>query len=313
MIMENRKTLKEIFRENNFIGDVLFDEPMREHTTLRIGGRADAFVRPKDINSLRDIIITLKNEDVRPMPVGGGSNLLVSDEGVEGAVISTVFLNHLEIAEDNDEEAGIFTEAGIPLRRLVNFSKDKGYKGIEGLAGIPGFVGGAVRGNAGSFGVEIGDVIESVTAIGSDGRILVIERENLKFGYRSSGIPDGAIILGAKMRFRKDDVQAVAKRTADFLREKRNKQPISGWSAGCVFKNPKGEHAGRLIDEAGCKRMRRGDIEVSSLHANFFINRGNGKATDFSGLMEDVKGRVMKSFGIELEPEICIVGRHGDK
>jgi UDP-N-acetylmuramate dehydrogenase len=308
----NDEMIKEIFREN-FIGEVLFDEPMRRHTTLRIGGRVDAFVIPRNVNSLKDIIVTLTNENVPLMPVGGGSNLLVSDGGIGGAVISTISLDRLEIAEDNDEEVIIFAEAGTPLQRLINFAKDKGYKGVEGLTGIPGFVGGAVKGNAGSFGFEIGDVIESVTAVGSDGRIISVERENLKFGYRSSNISDGTIILGATIRLKKDDMKAVAKRITDFFMEKRRKQPISEWSAGCVFKNPGGEHAGRLIDEALCKGMRRGDIEVSSLHSNFFVNKGNGKATDFLGLMEDVKSRVVKSFGIELEPEIRIVGRYGEK
>lgn len=234
---------------------------------------------------------------------------MVSDEGIDGMVISTVSLNHVETIEESDEDVRLFVEAGTPLQKLVNLSRTQGYKGIEGLAGIPGFVGGAVRGNAGSFGYEMGDVVESVTVIDTGGRIFTIEKDDLGFGYRSSALAEGIILLSANIRLKKDDEHEVTKRVSGFLREKMEKQPISKFSAGCVFKNPPLAYAGRLIDESGCKGMRRGDVEVSSLHANFFVNRGNGKARDFLWLMEEVKERVIKSFGIELETEIKVVGR----
>jgi UDP-N-acetylmuramate dehydrogenase len=203
----------------------------------------------------------------------------------------------------------LFAEAGTALRKLLNLAKAEGYRGIEGLAGIPGCLGGAVRGNAGSFGFEIGNVVESATVIRMDGEIVTVERDDLRFGYRSCAVPDGSIIVSVNVRLEKDDAKKISRIANDFLQEKLRKQPISLLSAGCVFKNPAGTHAGRLIDEAGCKGMRRGEVEVSGLHADFFVNRGNGTAADFLGLMEDVKERVMKSFGVELEPEIRIVGR----
>jgi len=156
-------------------------------------------------------------------------------------------------------------------------------------------------------------VVESVTVIGREGKIVSIEGKSLSFGYRASGIPDDAIALSAVMRLRRDDPHDVAKRVEGFLKEKINTQPISEWSAGCVFKNPPQAHAGRLMDGAGCKGMARGDIQVSTLHANFFVNRGSGKASDFLALMDDVRERVLKSCAIELEPEIRIMGRHGDR
>lgn len=303
------RRMKEIFGADVFVGDVFANEPMKDHTTLRIGGPADIYMMTKNILSLKNLLIVLTDEGIPVMPVGGGSNLLVSDEGIQGAVISTVRLNHIETIEESADEVRLFVEAGTPLQKLVNLATAQGYGGIEGLAGIPGLMGGALWGNAGSFGQEIGDIVESVTIIDGRGKVFSIDRDNLGFGYRRSAIPEGTIVLSANVRFEKDDPREVAKRVSDFLQEKLRKQPVSQFSAGCVFKNPAGAHAGRLIDEAGCKGMRRGDVEVSSLHANFFINTGNGKATDFLGLMEEVKERVMKPFRVELEPEIRIVGR----
>ncbi len=301
--------IKEIFGGDAFAGDVLVSEPMRDHTTIRIGGPADIYAMPGNLLSLKNLITALNGESISVMPLGGGSNILVSDEGIDGMVISTVSLNHVETIEESDEDVRLFVEAGTPLQKLVNLSRTQGYKGIEGLAGIPGFVGGAVRGNAGSFGYEMGDVVESVTVIDTGGRIFTIEKDDLGFGYRSSALAEGIILLSANIRLKKDDEHEVTKRVSGFLREKMEKQPISKFSAGCVFKNPPLAYAGRLIDESGCKGMRRGDVEVSSLHANFFVNRGNGKARDFLWLMEEVKERVIKSFGIELETEIKVVGR----
>jgi len=155
--------------------------------------------------------------------------------------------------------------------------------------------------------------VESVTVIGKEGRIVNIEGESLAFAYRSSSIPDSAIVLSAIVRLKGDDPHEVAKRVEGFLHEKLHTQPVSQWSAGCVFKNPLQAPAGKLMDEAGCKGMKRGDIEVSTLHANFFVNRGNGKASDFLALMDEVRERVLKSSGVALEPEIRIVGRHGER
>ncbi len=301
--------MREIFGGDLFAGNVFAEEPMKGHTTLRIGGPADMYVMPGNLLSLKNLLLALREEDVPAMPLGGGSNLLVSDEGIGGAVISLALLDHVEIIEENAGEVRLFAEAGAPLQKLLNFAKTEGYGGMEGLAGIPGCLGGAVRGNAGSFGFEIGDVVESVTVISTDGKVYAIERDALGFGYRSSAIPGEAIILSANIRLKKGDAGEISRNVHDFLQEKLGKQPISQLSAGCVFKNPPGAHAGRLIDRAGCKGLRRGDVEVSGLHANFLVNRGSGTASDFLGLMEDVKERVMKSFGVELEPEIRIVGR----
>jgi UDP-N-acetylmuramate dehydrogenase len=307
------KKIRGVFGGDGSTGELFVNEPMKEHTTLRIGGPADLYVIPRNLISMRNLMITLKDEHIPVMPLGGGSNVLISDEGVEGAVIATQFFHHIELIEDHDGEARLFAEAGTPLQKLVNFCKGRGYRGMEGLAGIPGSVGGAIAGNSGSFGYEIGRVVESVTVIGREGKIVSLEGRSLSFAYRSSGIPDNTIALSAIMRLKADDPHDVAKRVESFLQEKLHTQPISQWSAGCVFKNPPQAPAGKLLDDAGCKGMGRGDIEVSTLHANFFVNKGSGRASDFLALMDEVREKVLKSSGIELEPEIRIVGRHGDR
>jgi UDP-N-acetylmuramate dehydrogenase len=303
------KRLREIFEAEIFAGDVSVNEGMREHTTLRVGGPAELYATPRNMLSLKNLLVALKGEGIPWMPVGGGSNLLVSDEGIPGAVIWMGNLHHIETIEESGDEVRLYVEAGTPLQKLVNLAKAEGYRGIEGLVGIPGSVGGALRGNSGSFGQEIADVVESVTLSDGAGQLCTVGTDALGFGYRRSAISESAIVLSANVRLRKDDPEEVAKRATEFLGEKLKKQPVSQASAGCVFRNPPGSHAGRLIDEAGCKGMRKGDIEVSRLHANFFVNKGNGKASDFLALMEEVSERVSKDFRITLEPEIRIIGR----
>lgn len=298
-----------ISKKNVFAGRAFADEPMEKHTTLRIGGPAEMFAVPDDVSSCAGLLTEAVKRGMAVMPVGGGSNLLVADEGIAGLVLSVASFNYIDMLEESDEAVRLSVGSGTPLQRLVNLSRDKGYSGMEGLAGIPGFTGGAVRGNAGSFGCEMGNVVESVSAVDKKGGLFILEKDALNFSYRSSSISDGLIITEATIRLTKGDAKEVAGKINDVLREKLERQPISERSAGCVFRNPAGDYAARLIDEARCKGMRRGDIEVSVKHANFFINKGNGKALDFIALMEDVRERVMKLSGIELEPEINIAGR----
>jgi UDP-N-acetylmuramate dehydrogenase len=295
--------------EGYYRGDSRFGVPMKDHTSLSAGGTADVMTYPEDPVSLRNLLVVLKNEATPFFPVGGGTNILVREGGIEGVVISLRAFTRIEVLQEYDEAVELFVEAGAPLQKLVNFCKGKGYSGIEGLTGIPGTVGGAICGNSGSFGCEVKDVLASVVIIDSDGRLDRHAAADLGFRYRGSDILPGDIVLSANLRLRKDDPEAVAARTDSFFSEKKRTQPISKKSAGCVFRNPEGGSAGRLIDEAGCKGMRRGGMEVSSVHANFFVNAGGGTASDFIVLMEDVAAEVQKKFSVVLEPEIKIVGR----
>jgi len=291
-------------------GEAEFNMPMKNHTSLKIGGPADVFVVPGEPLSMRNMVVVLKEKGIPFFALGGGTNILVRDAGIEGVVISLKAFNRIEVLKEGNSHAELFVEAGVPLQRLVNFCKERGYSGIEGLTGIPGTVGGAICGNAGSFGCEMKDVIVSVAIMDLDARLDRFKAGELGFGYRRSGIRQTDIVLSANLKMKREDREVVSTRTEAFFNEKKQKQPIWEKSAGCVFKNPETSSAGRLIDESGCKGMRIGDIEVSSVHANFFINRGSGSASDFVNLMADVTSIVQNKFGIALEPEIRVVGRN---
>ncbi|MDI6800461.1 MAG: UDP-N-acetylmuramate dehydrogenase [Thermodesulfovibrionales bacterium] len=285
--------------------DIRFNEPMSKHTSLRIGGPADIAIFP-DENTVPEILKILISEHIEYTVVGGGTNILVKDSGIEGAVVFTSNMN--TIGQETDTEC-ICVQSGCSLQKVINICVEHGLSGMEGLAGIPGSVGGAIAGNAGSFGCEIKDVVKSVNLLMADGDMKELSASDMGFQYRSAKIPSNSIILSATLSFKKDEPFEIKKRVTEFINEKKSKQPISKPSAGCVFKNQKDISAGRLIDEAGCKGMRIGDIEVSPMHANFFVNNGKGTADDFLRLMDAVSGKVKEKSGIILEPEIRIIGR----
>lgn len=302
--------IKEIFDKVSFSGEVRFDEPMSAHTSLRIGGPAEIMAFPEDPVSLKNILLSAKREQVPVFIFGGGTNLLVSDGGIEGIVISLKAFNKIEFTrETNDKNAVLYVGAGTPLAKLISFAQKNGCAGIEPLAGIPGYFGGAVNMNAGSFGVEIKDLLISIALMDMNGEIRIVQKDDLNFSYRSSNLPGSLIILSANILLNRDKSEDILKRIKEFLGKKRETQPLLEPSAGCVFKNPAGDAAGRLIDAAGCKEMRVGDAEVSEIHANYFINKGSATYTDFIALMEKVKMRVKEHSGVVLEPEIKIVGR----
>jgi UDP-N-acetylmuramate dehydrogenase len=295
--------------EGAYRGDVRFSIPMKNYTSLAIGGPADVLVTPEDPVSLKNIVLLAGRNNIPFLALGGGTNILVRDSGIDGVVINFRSFRMIQVVREEGNEVDLFVEAGVPLQTLVNFSKEKGCSGIEGLTGIPGTFGGAVCGNAGSYGCEIKDVLQSAVIMSSDGTLERLDAGALGFGYRRSAIKPTDIVLNATVRLRKDDKEAVVERAQRYLEQKRKTQPISDRSAGCVFKNPEGRSAGKLIEEAGCKGMKLGNIEVSMVHANFFINRGNGTATDYLSLMREVSLLVEKKSGVSLEPEIRVIGR----
>jgi UDP-N-acetylmuramate dehydrogenase len=300
---------QKMISQDSFSGEVKFMETMKAHTYLQIGGPADVLVYPQDTVSLENILSALNEERIPFVTVGGGTNILVKDGGVYGVVISLKNFRRSDIAKEEKDMVMFFAESGTPLQKLVSFSKEHGYSGIEGLAGIPGSVGGAIAGNAGAFGYSIKNSLVSVRMMNPNKGIYEMSASELGLEYRASKLPEDTVILSANMRLRKDVKEDVAKRINSFLKQKRETQPLSEMSAGCVFRNPEGASAGRLIDEAGCKGMRIGNAEVSRMHANFFINKGGASASDFLKLMDEVKAKVASVFGTELEPEIRILGR----
>jgi UDP-N-acetylmuramate dehydrogenase len=301
--------LKDIFPEGLFEGELTFMEPMMGHTSLKIGGPADIFVMPRDLSSLINIHNHLRRNGIPAFPLGSGTNLLVRDGGIEGAVISLKFFRRIGVLSQDSENVHLAVEAGALLQRVVHYARENGYSGIEGLAGIPGTMGGAVCGNSGAYGYEMKDALVSVETMDKAGSVKKIDAGDISFGYRSSGILPDELILDAELRLAISDSEAVSEKIENFLRMRRESQPVWEHTAGCVFKNPAGLSAGRLIDEAGCKGMRIGEVEVSMLHANFFVNKGAGTASAFIRLMEEVSFRVRERSGVSLEPEIKIVGR----
>jgi len=304
--------LKDIFPEGLFEGEVRFMEPMRSHTSLRIGGSADIFLTPNDLSSLVRMRDHLKKNGIPAFPLGSGTNLLVRDGGIEGAVISLRSFRRIGVLNQDNENVHLAVEAGAMLQRVVHYARENGYSGIEGLAGIPGTVGGAICGNSGAYGYEMKDVLVSVEIVDETGNVKKIDAGNISFGYRSSGISPAELILDAELKLAISDREAVSGRVDSFLKMRRQSQPVWEQTAGSVFKNPAGLSAGKLIDEAACKGMKIGEIEVSFVHANFFVNKGAGTASDFVMLMEEVALRVKERCGVILEPEIKIVGRDLD-
>lgn len=300
----NCSIIKEFCIENNI--EFRLHEPMSNYTSLRIGGIADIAIFPNEDN-IPEIIKILNQSNIPYITVGNGTNLLVLDGGIEGAVIFTKKMDKILNIIDNGK---ITVQSGCNLQKIINKCIELGFSGAEGLVGIPGSLGGAIAGNAGSFGCEIKDILNSINIISAEGNKKILSASDISFSYRCSNIPSDSIITSAKLSFKVDDPILVSKRTREYHKEKKQRQPLSQASAGCVFKNPKGLSAGRLIDEAGCKGMRVGGIEVSSLHANYFINNGAGTADDFLKLMDIVSKVVKDRFNIILEPEIEIKGRH---
>ena len=302
--------MKEVFDKGLFRGTIKFDEPMSVHTHLKIGGPVEIMVFPEDVVSLKNVLFAAEREKIPVFVFGAGTNLLVGDGAIKGIAVSLKAFRSMEyVRESDDRKVVLYTGAGVSLASLVNYARKNGYAGIEALVGIPGYLGGAVYMNAGSFGAEIKDVVVSVAVMNMHGEITILDKDEIGFSYRNSNLPEGSIIVSANIILEKDNPDEVAKRTNEFLKKKRSAQPLEELSAGCVFKNPEGDAAGKLIESAGYKGMRKGGVEVSRVHANYFINRGEATGSDFIALMETVKAGVKEYSGIELEPEIKIIGK----
>jgi UDP-N-acetylmuramate dehydrogenase len=299
----------ESFTVKDYQGKLSFNEPMAKHTSLRLGGVADIYAAPETIVSLRKILARSVGQGLNVFPIGSGTNLLIRDGGIEGVVVSMSYFNRIRLFEKQDNGLVLlYVEAGVRLGKLLAFAAGHGYSGLEALAGIPGQAGGAVCMNAGAFGTEIGQLVHSIVVIEKTGKIYKLHRQELAFSYRKLTLPQETLIVSAIVALNQDTRQAVKARMKGYLEKKKSTQPLNAPSAGCVFKNPNGDFAGRLLDQSGCKGLRVGGAHVSSVHANFFIN--NGRASqDFLALMEIAKKRVYERSALWLEPEIRIIGR----
>jgi UDP-N-acetylmuramate dehydrogenase len=269
---------------------------------LRIGGPADWFLEPYAEEDVALAVRACRERDVPLRVLGGGSNVVIADEGVRGALLHLQSLNRVQ-RDGNRITAG----AGVTLPSLLRAAKEAGLAGLEKLTGIPAMVGGAVAMNAGTRDGETFEHLVSLTLVDRDGNVVVLGRDRFHARYRDGGLGD-AIVVQATFELTPDDPKAIFERFSASLKKRNATQPVSMRSVGCVFRNPAGDAAGRLIEAAGCKTLRVGGIEVSPMHANYFVNDGRGSAADFVALMGEVRARVRDRFGVDLEPEVKFWG-----
>ncbi len=301
MNQELGKKLLSILKEEQ----VKKDEPMKNHTTFRVGGPAAYFVTPQTVEEVSKVIEACTQENVPYYIVGNGSNLLVSDKGYEGVIIQIYKqMNQVEV-----EGTQIRAQAGALLSMIAKRALDAELTGFEFAAGIPGTLGGACVMNAGAYGGEMKDVLQSVTVLTDKGEVKVLAKEELELGYRTSVIAKkGYIVLEAVIELQKGEKEAI-QTVMDELKEKRvTKQPLEYPSAGSTFKRPEGYFAGKLIQDAGLRGFQVGGAQVSEKHCGFVINKDQATASDVMNLMNQVSDKVYEAFGVRLEPEVKRLG-----
>lgn len=285
---------------------VSVDEPMSRHTTFKIGGSADVIIEPGGASQLLAVVRLLKRFDIPYFVMGNGSNLLVGDKGIRGAVIKiSGAMSEYEVSNSD-----ISAECGIKLARLANAALNNGLEGLEFASGIPGTLGGAVFMNAGAYGEEMKDIISDVTYIDvKTEEIVTLPQSKCGFGYRKSIFSDkAAIITGATLKLRNGNPDEIKAKMNDLAKRRTEKQPLDKPSAGSTFKRPEGYFAGALIQDCGLKGCSVGGAEVSEKHSGFIINAGGATATDVRELIKKVQTDVYDKFGVMLETEVKFVG-----
>jgi len=282
------------------------DEPMSAHTSFRIGGPARLFAEPHSQQTLADLLAFCREEGVPWFVLGFGTNLLVSDRGYDGMVV------RLREGWDSLRVSGRTVEAGPghSLPKLARKTAGMGLSGLEFAAGIPGSIGGAIAMNAGAFGGSVAQVVERVECLTPAGEQIHLTVAELAFAYRRSRVLDEhLVVIKSVLALDAADSDEIAQRMEQFQTQRRERQPLAARSAGSIFRNPPGDAAGRLLEAAGCKRLRVGGALVSPKHANFIVNAGGAAASDVASLMTEAQRRVWEQFGIRLEPEITLLGR----
>jgi len=300
--MENRQKAGLIKLLNE---SVIFNVAMSSYSTFRAGGKAEAICFINDLSMLTQVISFLDSEAIPWMTVGKGSNLLVTDKGISGAVI----ILKGALAEVHEESNHMVTAGGgLSTIKLLKYCVQHGLAGMEFMSGIPGTIGGAVIMNAGACGEEIGDRLQKVAIMTPEGKTEEIDRSQISFEYRNTSIPKNTIVYSVSLCLEKDRRELIKKRVESNLNKRKVSQPLDMPSCGSVFKNPPGKFAGKLIEESGLKGMRIGGAMISSKHANFIVNAGNAKALDIIELIDIARKKVKEDSGVDLETEIKVVG-----
>ena len=283
---------------------VLLEEPMKRHTTFRIGGPAEVFVMPGNREEVQRILEICRTEDLPYFILGNGSNLLVSDKGYQGVVVQ-LYRNFGQIRV---EDSRIHAQAGALLSGIAAAAREASLTGFEFAGGIPGTLGGAVVMNAGAYGGEMKDVLKEVTVLTPEGGVLTLQADELHMGYRTSVIKEaGYIVLEAVISLEKGDQEEIRSRMQELAGLRTSKQPLSYLSAGSTFKRPEGYFAGKLIMDSGLRGYQVGGAQVSEKHRGFVINTGNATAKDVTTLMTDPQRTVMETYGVQLEPEVKLL------
>ncbi len=298
------KTLFCEFADNRGIKYVE-NKPLSENTSFKIGGPAEIFAKPSTVNQVCDIVKFCKKNEIPLLPLGKGSNVLISDEGIPGIVMNFgIDMANISLLGDN----AIYCEAGVSLTKLCNFALENSLTGLEFAYGIPGSVGGAVFMNAGAYGGEIKDVISCADHVDKNGNIGRFEKDELQMSYRHSVYSNKEyFITGALFVLKKGDRMEIKEKMDELWEKRFDKQPMDKPSAGSTFKRPEGAFASALIDQCGLKGYSVGDAEVSTKHAGFVINNGNATCADVLKLIEDIQKKVKEETGYFIEPEVEIL------
>ena len=291
----------EIVGENK----VLEQEPMARHTTFRIGGPADYFVELGSIEQIRAAIQVCREENLPWFVLGRGSNLLVSDKGYRGVILSI----YKDFQKTEIQGETVTVQAGVLLTTLSGKVLDASLTGLEFASGIPGTIGGAVVMNAGAYGGEMKDIVRKVTVLDQDGEVRTLTCGEMQFGYRTSlAKKKGYIVLGAELTLKQGEKEKIREEMQALKAKRIEKQPLEFPSAGSTFQRPEGYFAGKLIMDAGLRGAAVGGAQVSEKHCGFVVNTGNATAADVRELMRQVQGKVQEQFGVHLEPEVRFLG-----
>ncbi len=292
--------------QNLLEDSVLLNEPMYKHTTFGIGGPVKCLAYPKNIDELITILQYAQTHKIEVFVIGSGSNVLVSDTGIDGIVICLQkTFKSLEISAENK----IKVDAGVILGKMVNNAVKKGIGGLESLHGVPGTVGGALIMNAGAFGSEISNYFESASMISFKGTLKEYTNNDIKFAYRFSTFPPDEILLNATFQCMSSDIESINEKLKESKQIRKKNQPLKFRSAGSIFKNPSDKmSAGYLIDQTGLKKTKSGDAEISNKHANFIVNKKQATSNNIVSLIRLARNEVAKKFNIKLELEIKLLG-----
>ena len=303
-LMGWKEELTAFTQNQSNVSKLRFDEPLRKHNYFGIGGNAAAYFEVSTTDELAYVAQLKKHWNVPVAIIGRGSNLLVSDAGYPGIVIRLIGkFDRLEF-----EESRVHVGAGVSLPRLSKTAARRGLSGVEFALGIPGSVGGALIMNAGAWGSSFGDLVEHVEAMTDEGELIDLSRDEAHFSYRHSGLKTYFCVTGATLTVTSGDVEEITDRMQDLYNQKITSQPFAEENAGCMFKNPPGHSAGKLIDECGLKGYRVGGAEVSKIHGNFILNLDNATAQDVLSLVRHIQDHVQRERGVDLEMEVQLLG-----